>query len=235
MFIVWYQSDDLQYHPTLHFIPWSLDLFIRVSIELHAKSTVLQPFRRIAFILHIAIFVSPGNHFPLSQHGQVKPVKCLGQGHTIVTMSQNWDGRYFSKIHHQARFEPAPPGAVYRQRQSASLQPLRHVPLSRVYELYDVSVHIYSVIWVYANKCHSTCSRLAGVFSSLKVNDFKCHSLWLLKPSHVPVMFFLLWHNSYCSAVNLILPFILYTYLCMDCLETGTIIISIFLNYTLSL
>ena len=45
------------------FTPRWLDLFIRVSSQLHGKHTVLQPFRRIELIIHIDISVLPGNHF----------------------------------------------------------------------------------------------------------------------------------------------------------------------------
>ena len=68
------------YHRTLHFTPWSLDLFIHVPYELPGEHTVLQPFWRIELIVHIAISVLPGTHF-------------LAQGHTISTMSQDWEGR----------------------------------------------------------------------------------------------------------------------------------------------
>ena len=69
------------YHRTLHLTPWSLDLFIRVH-------TVLQPFRRIEHIVHIAISVLPGTHFHLNQVKHLR-VKCLGQGHNILTMSED--------------------------------------------------------------------------------------------------------------------------------------------------
>ena len=73
------------YHPTLHLTPWSLDLFIRVPFQLPGEHTVLQSFRRIKLIVHIAISVLPGTHF------QVKHlrVNCLAQGHNILTMSQD--------------------------------------------------------------------------------------------------------------------------------------------------
>ena len=48
-------------HPTLHLTPWSLDLFIHVPFQLHGEHTVLQPFRRIELIVHIAISVLPGS------------------------------------------------------------------------------------------------------------------------------------------------------------------------------
>ena len=70
------------YHPTLHLTPWSLDLFIRVPFQLHGEHTVLQPFRRIELIVHIAISVLPGTHFHLSQVERLM-VKCLAQGHKI--------------------------------------------------------------------------------------------------------------------------------------------------------
>ena len=54
------------YHPTLHLTPWSLDLFIRVPFQLHGENTVLQPFRRIELIVHIAISVLPGTHFQVT-------------------------------------------------------------------------------------------------------------------------------------------------------------------------
>ena len=55
------------YHRTLHLTPWSLDLFIHVPFQLPREHTVLQPFRRIELIVHIAISVLPGTHFHLSQ------------------------------------------------------------------------------------------------------------------------------------------------------------------------
>ena len=66
------------YHRTLHFTPWSLDLFIRVSFQLPGEHTVLRPFRRIELIVHIAITVLPGTHFHLSQVKHLR-VKCLAQ------------------------------------------------------------------------------------------------------------------------------------------------------------
>ena len=77
------------YHRTLHFTPWSLDLFIYVPFQLLGEHTVLQPFWRIELIVHmIAIYVLPGTHFHLSQVKHLR-VKCLAQGRTILTMSQD--------------------------------------------------------------------------------------------------------------------------------------------------
>ena len=75
------------YHRTLDFTPCSLVLFIRVPFQLPGEHTVLQPFRRIELIIHIAISVLPGTHFYLSQVKHSR-VKCLAQRHTISTMSQ---------------------------------------------------------------------------------------------------------------------------------------------------
>ena len=76
------------YHPTIHFTPWSLDLFIRVPFQLHEEHTVLQPFRRIKIVVHIVISVLPGTDFHLRQVKHLK-VKCLAQGHDILTISQD--------------------------------------------------------------------------------------------------------------------------------------------------
>ena len=58
-------------HPTLHFTPCLLNLFIREPFQLHGEHTscshVLQPFRRIELIVHITVSVLPGTHFHLSQ------------------------------------------------------------------------------------------------------------------------------------------------------------------------
>ena len=65
-----------------------MDLYIRVPFQLHGEHTVLQPFRRIELIVHIAIYVLPGTPFYLSQVKHLK-VKYLVQGHNILTMSQD--------------------------------------------------------------------------------------------------------------------------------------------------
>ena len=46
------------YHPTLHFTPWSLNLFIRVPFQLSGEHTVLQPFRRIQKLLYTLLSLS---------------------------------------------------------------------------------------------------------------------------------------------------------------------------------
>ena len=55
------------YQPSLHFTPWSLDLFIRVSFQLHGEHTVLQPFRHSELIVHIVLHVLLGTHLHRSQ------------------------------------------------------------------------------------------------------------------------------------------------------------------------
>ena len=82
------------YHPTFTFyrLVTGLDWFIRVPFQLHGEHTVLQPFRRIEHIVHIAIFILPGTYFHLSQVKHLR-VKCLAQGRNILTMSYDWEGR----------------------------------------------------------------------------------------------------------------------------------------------
>ena len=70
------------YHPNLDLYPLAMDLLIRVSFQLYREHTVLQPFRRIELIVHIAISVLPGTHAHLSQVKHLR-MKCLTQGHTI--------------------------------------------------------------------------------------------------------------------------------------------------------
>ena len=112
------------YHPTLHFTPWSLDLFIRVPFQLHGEHTVLQPFRRIELIIHITISVLPGTHFHLSQVKHLR-VKCLAQGYNIETMSQDWERRHSIslKILHQAGFETARQAATSAERHTLTIAP----------------------------------------------------------------------------------------------------------------
>ena len=60
-------------------LPWSLDLFIRVSFQLNEEHIVLQPLRRIELIVHIAISVLPGNSFsPESSEAFEGKVPCRG-------------------------------------------------------------------------------------------------------------------------------------------------------------
>ena len=87
--VVYSQITNLKtYHPTLHFTPSSLDLFVRESFQLPGEHTGQQPFRRVKFIVHIAISVLLGTHFHLSQVKQLR-VKCFAQGHSIEAMSQD--------------------------------------------------------------------------------------------------------------------------------------------------
>ena len=114
------------YEPTLQFspLPRSLDLFIRVQFQ----HTVLQPFRRIELIVHIAISVLPGTHIHLSQVKHLW-VKCLGQGHT----HRNNDPM-LRRDTHDISLKICPeqglnPHDKQRQLQSTTLQPLRDVSL----------------------------------------------------------------------------------------------------------
>ena len=104
------------YHRTLHFTPWSLDLFIHVPFQPPGEHTVLQPFRRIELTVHIAIFVLPGTHFHQVKHLRVK---CLAQGHPINVPRLRGEKHDISlEILHQAGFETA---RQQRHRQSATL------------------------------------------------------------------------------------------------------------------
>ena len=108
------------YDPTLHLTPWSLDLCIRVPFQLHGEHTVLQPYRRIELIVHIAISVLPGTHFHLSQVKHLR-VKCLAQGHNILTMSQDWEGRNMIFLWKSSTNRDSKPHGRQRHRQSATL------------------------------------------------------------------------------------------------------------------
>ena len=108
------------YHPTLHLTPWSLDLFIRVPFQLHGEHTVLQPFRRIELIVHIAISVLPGTNFHLSQVKHLR-VKCPAQGHNILAMSEDWEGRNMIFLWKSCTKRDSKPHGRQRHRQSATL------------------------------------------------------------------------------------------------------------------
>ena len=87
------------------FIPWSLDLLIRVSFQLNGDHTVLQPFLHIELIIHIVISFPPDIDSHLSQVNHVM-VKCLAQGHNIQTMSHfsRWE-KHDVALKTQAGFE----------------------------------------------------------------------------------------------------------------------------------
>ena len=66
-------SNMKTHQPTLHFITWSLDLFIRVPLPLHGEYTVLPPIQRLELIVHIAIYVCiPDTHLCLRQVKRVR-------------------------------------------------------------------------------------------------------------------------------------------------------------------
>ena len=112
----------------LHFYSLVTGLFIRVRSQLNREHTVLQPFRRIELIIHIAISVLPGTHFYLSRVKHFM-VKCLGQGHNIETMSQYWEGRNMIFLWKSCTKRDLKPHGMQRHWQSSALQPLCHVPL----------------------------------------------------------------------------------------------------------
>ena len=111
---------SLKTYPTLHLTPCSLNLFIRVPFQLHGEHTVLQPFRRIELIVHIAISVLPGIHFHLSQVKHLR-VKCLAQGHNILAMPQDWEGRNMIFLWKSCTKRDSKPHGRQRHRQSATL------------------------------------------------------------------------------------------------------------------
>ena len=90
------------------------------------EHTVLQPFRRIERIVHIAISVQPGTHLHLSQVKHVR-VKCLAQGHTIETMSQLRGGEHdiSPKILPEVGFETAQQAATFAKLHAPTIAP-RH-------------------------------------------------------------------------------------------------------------
>ena len=67
------KSEDLSSDFTFYPLVTGL---IRVPFQLNGEHTVLQPFRRIELIIHIAIYILPGTHFHLSQVKHLR-VKCL--------------------------------------------------------------------------------------------------------------------------------------------------------------
>ena len=114
------------YHRTLHFTPWSLDLFIYVPCQLPGEHTVLQPFRRIELILYIAISVLTGTHFHLSQ------VKHLFEGEVscprthLLNNVPRLRGKKHDislKILHQAGFETARQEATSAERHALTIAP----------------------------------------------------------------------------------------------------------------
>ena len=89
------------HQPTLHFTRLSLDLLIRVPFQLNGEHTVLQPFRRIELIVHIAISVLPGTDLHLSQVKHLR-VKCLAQRQNIEQILRRKKHNISLKILHQA-------------------------------------------------------------------------------------------------------------------------------------
>ena len=121
-------------HPTLHFTPCLLNLFICVPFQLHGEHTVLQPFRRIKPIVHITVSVLPGTHFHLSQvkhlRGSAFPKdttskqcpKLRGEKHDISL-----------KILHQAGFKTARQAAILANRNALTIAPCPSPSLASMY------------------------------------------------------------------------------------------------------
>ena len=105
--------------------PWSLDLFIRVPIQLHGEHTVLQPFRRIELIVYIAISVLPGTHFHLSQvklfEGEVPCPRTQHLNNVLRLRGEKHD--IFLKILHQTGFETARQAATSAERHALTIEP----------------------------------------------------------------------------------------------------------------
>ena len=108
------------YHPTLHFTPWSLDLFICVPFQLHGEHTVLQPFRCIELIVRNVISVlpgTPGNYrYPESSEAFEVEVPCPRTQYLNNVPRLRGEKHDISlKILHQAGFETARQAATWEE------------------------------------------------------------------------------------------------------------------------
>ena len=115
------------------FNPWSLNLFLCVPSQLHGEHTVLQPFRRIELIIHIAIFVLPGTHFHLRQVKHLR-VKCLARGHNIKQCPNIERGKHDLTVASYPSLENTP--EILQKLQSP--QKLRGFALQNEYMLHHV-------------------------------------------------------------------------------------------------
>ena len=112
------------YHRTLHFTPWSLDLFIHVPFQLPGEHAVLQPFRRIELIVHIAISDLPDTHFHLSQVKHEGEVSCPRTHHLNNVPRLRGEKHDISRtILHQAGFETARQAATSAERHALTITP----------------------------------------------------------------------------------------------------------------
>ena len=114
------------YHRTLHFTPWSLDLFIYVPFQLPGEHTVLQPFRRIELIVHIAISVLRGTHFHLSIESEAFEGEVLCPRTHYLNNVPRLRGEKHDislKILHQVGFGTARQAATSAERHALTIAP----------------------------------------------------------------------------------------------------------------
>ena len=131
------------YHQTLHFTPWSLDLFILVPFQHHGEYSVLQPpFRRIALIVHIAMSFLLDIHFHLSQVMHLR-VRYLAQGHNIETMRGEKHDISLT-ILHQTGFETARQEGTSANRCALTIVPFRSLNVHKYFILFILMTHNYS-------------------------------------------------------------------------------------------
>ena len=106
------------YHPTLPFIPWSLNLLIRVPFQLHGEHTVLRP----SLFYQVLIFTWV--------KWRIWEWSVFSQRHNILPMSQDWEGRNMIFLWKSCTKRDSKPHGRQRHWESATLLPLRHVHLT---------------------------------------------------------------------------------------------------------
>ena len=112
------------YHPTLHFTPWSLNLFIRVPFLLHGEHTALQPFQRIELIVNIAICPTRYSFSPESSEVFEGEVSCRRTQHrNNVPRLRGEKHDICLKILHQAGLENARQAATSAERHALTIAP----------------------------------------------------------------------------------------------------------------
>ena len=109
----------------------------------HGEHTVLQPFRRIELIVHIAISVLSGTHFHLSQVTHWR-VKCLAQAQTSKQCPKKH--YFYLTFLHQAGFEIAWQTATLAKLHTLTIAP-RPSPSS------EVSMYFRSFLILISFKC----------------------------------------------------------------------------------
>ena len=114
------------YHRTLHFTPWSLDLFIRVPSRLPGEHTVLQPFRRIELIVYTHCHLCPTRYSfsPESSEAFEGEVSCPRTHHLNNVPGLREEKHDISlKILHQAGFEIARKAATSAEHHALTIIP----------------------------------------------------------------------------------------------------------------